>query len=51
LPGVGVVVTTLQIRNSLELSSLHGKTKRRLGCQFIDLTKPMLANVQRYFSN
>jgi c-di-GMP-binding flagellar brake protein YcgR len=48
LPDVGVVVTTLQIRNSYELSFLHGKTKRRLGCQFIDLSKPMLAIVQRY---
>jgi c-di-GMP-binding flagellar brake protein YcgR len=48
LPDVGIVMTTLQIRNSQELNFLQGKTKRRLGCQFVDLPKPMLAQVQRY---
>ncbi len=48
LPGVGLITTTLQIRNSYDLHSLSGKTKRRLGCKFINLSKSMLANVQRY---
>lgn len=48
LPGVGIITTTLQIRNSYDLNSLNGKTKRRLGCKFINLSKSMLADVQRY---
>ncbi len=48
LPGIGSITTTLQIRNSYDLNSLSGKTKRRLGCKFINLNKSMLADVQRY---
>lgn len=48
LPGLGVVTVTLQIRNSQELTLFNGKTNRRLGCQFVDLSKAMLAAVQRY---
>ncbi len=48
LPGVGLITTTLQIRNSYDLNSFNGKTKRRLGCKFINLSKSMLADVQRY---
>jgi c-di-GMP-binding flagellar brake protein YcgR len=48
LPGLGVITVTLQIRNSQELTLFNGKTNRRLGCQFVDLSKAMLAAVQRY---
>ncbi|WP_124704437.1 flagellar brake protein [Sulfuriferula multivorans] len=48
LPGLGIVTVTLQIRNSQELTLFNGKTNRRLGCQFVDLSKAMLAAVQRY---
>jgi c-di-GMP-binding flagellar brake protein YcgR len=48
LPGFGVITVTLQIRNSQELTLFNGKTNRRLGCQFVDLSKAMLAAVQRY---
>ena len=48
LPGLGVITVTLQIRNSQELTLFNGKTNRRLGCQFVDLSKAMLAAIQRY---
>ncbi|MES2935516.1 MAG: flagellar brake protein [Pseudomonadota bacterium] len=48
LPGIGILVTPLQIRNSQDLTLLNGKTNRRLGCQYIGLSQTMLASVQRY---
>lgn len=50
LPGGGMIETTLQIRNSLDMSLSSGKTLRKLGCMFVDLPKPMLAAVQRYIT-
>lgn len=50
LPGGTLVVATLQIRNSLEITLASGKTIRRLGCLFIHLPKAMLAAVQRYIT-
>ncbi|WP_273672394.1 flagellar brake protein [Janthinobacterium fluminis] len=50
LPDVGTVTTTLQIRNSLDMTLLNNKLNRRLGCQFIDIPRPMLAHVQRYIT-
>lgn len=50
LPDVGAIVTTLQIRNSLDMTLLNNKSNRRLGCQFIDIPRPMLAQVQRYIT-
>jgi hypothetical protein len=40
---VGIVTATLQIRNSLDLTLLNNKLNRRLGCQFVDLPRSMLA--------
>lgn len=48
LPGLGMVTVTLQIRNSQELTLFNGKTNRRLGCLFLEISKGMLAAVQRY---
>jgi flagellar brake protein len=48
LTGIGTIVTTLQIRNSQDMTLLNGKTTRRLGCQFINLPNSMLNTVQRY---
>ncbi len=48
LPVTGVVEVTLQIRNSQDLILLNGKTNRRLGCQFINLSGTVLASIQRY---
>jgi flagellar brake protein len=50
LPEVGPVTTSLQIRNSLDMTLLNNKTNRRLGCEFIDISRGNLANVQRYIT-
>jgi c-di-GMP-binding flagellar brake protein YcgR len=48
LPNTGPISLTLQIRSSQDLILLNGKTNRRLGCQFINLSSGVLAGVQRY---
>ncbi len=48
LPSIGLVEVTLQVRNSQDLILLNGKSNRRLGCQFMDLSNSVLASVQRY---
>ena len=50
LPGGTLVVASLQIRNSHEITLTNGRTIRRLGCRFMDLPKAMLAAVQRYIT-
>ncbi len=50
LPDIGAVMTTLQIRNSVELTLLNNKTNRRLGCHFTDISHANLAMVQRYIT-
>lgn len=50
LPEIGTVTTSLQIRNSIDLTLLNNKSNRRLGCQFVDLPRPMLMYVQRYIT-
>jgi len=50
LPGNTIVVTSLQVRNSVEVSLPNGKSVRRIGCLFIELPKPMLAAIQRYIT-
>ena len=50
LPEIGIVTATLQIRNSLDMTLLNNKLNRRLGCQFVDLPRGMLAHVQRYIT-
>jgi c-di-GMP-binding flagellar brake protein YcgR len=50
LPEIGPVMTSLQIRNSLDLTLLNNKTNRRLGCQFVDISRGNLAAVQRYIT-
>jgi len=46
----GVITTTLVVRNSTELTLLNGKSARRVGCEFLDLSRGSLANVQRYIT-
>ncbi|MFZ6755921.1 flagellar brake protein [Undibacterium sp. Ji50W] len=48
LPTIGLVDVVLQVRNSQDLILLNGKTNRRLGCQFINMSNNVLASVQRY---
>jgi flagellar brake protein len=50
VPDIGPVMTTLQVRNSLDMTLLNNKTNRRLGCAFIDISRGNLANVQRYIT-
>ena len=50
LPEIGVVTTGLRIRNSMELTLLNNKTNRRLGCEFIDISRGNMAVVQRYIT-
>jgi c-di-GMP-binding flagellar brake protein YcgR len=50
LPEIGPVTTSLQIRNSQDITLLNNKTSRRLGCQFIDISRGNLAGVQRYIT-
>ena len=50
LPGGSLVVTTLQIRNSQEITLPNGKIIRRLGCLFVDMPKSMMGAVQRYIT-
>jgi c-di-GMP-binding flagellar brake protein YcgR len=50
LPEIGPVVCTLQIRNAIEMTLLNNKTSRRLGCQFVDISRGNLAGVQRYIT-
>lgn len=46
----GVVSTTLVVRNTTELTLLNGKKARRVGCEFLDLSRGSLAIVQRYIT-
>ena len=48
IPGIDIIDLTLEIRNSQDLILLNGKTNRRIGCAFIDLSSRTLATVQRY---
>lgn len=48
LPGIGKIDLSLQVRNSQDLILLNGKTNRRIGCQFINVSSAILASVQRY---
>ena len=50
LPEIGQVTTSLQVRNSLDLTLLNNKTNRRLGCEFVNIQRSMLAYVQRYIT-
>ncbi|GGX19437.1 flagellar brake protein [Undibacterium macrobrachii] len=48
IPNIGLIDLTLQIRNSQELTLLNGKTTRRIGCAFVNLSSRTLTSVQRY---
>lgn len=48
IPSIGLIDLTLEIRNSQELTLLNGKTTRRIGCAFVNLSSRTLTSVQRY---
>lgn len=50
LPDNTVVITTLQIRNVIDIHIDQGKSIQRIGCVFIGLPKAMLASIQRYIT-
>lgn len=48
LPGIGVIETTLQVRESQEFTLRNGLTRRRIGCQFVDPSPTILSAINRY---
>ena len=48
LPEVGMLTTTLKVRNQFEITLRSGGRVRRAGCEFVKLPGPMLTLVQRY---
>ncbi|HMM55192.1 MAG TPA: flagellar brake protein [Candidatus Desulfobacillus sp.] len=48
LPDVGTVLATLRVSNIFEFTLRSGARSKRAGCQFIDLSGPMLTLIQRY---
>ena len=50
LPEIGMVTTTLQIRSSHDVTLLNSKSNRRLGCEFINISRGNMAGVQRYIT-
>jgi c-di-GMP-binding flagellar brake protein YcgR len=48
LPDVGVVITTLEVRNVFDVTLRTGSQVARAGCQFANLPGPMLTLIQRY---
>ena len=50
LPEIGMVNTSLQVRNALDVTMLNNKTSRRIGCMFVDISRANMAGVQRYIT-
>ena len=50
LPEIGPVTVTLQVRNSLDMTMLNNKTSRRIGLQFVNMSRGGDAAVQRYIT-
>jgi len=50
LPDTGPITTDLEIRSAHEITMLNNKPNRRLGCQFVDLSRGALNAVQRYIT-
>ena len=48
LPGIGTLITTLELKNKLEQVLANQRNRRRVGFKFVDLPQSMLAALQRY---
>lgn len=48
LPGIGIIETTLQVRESQEFTLRNGLTRRRIGCQFVNPSPTILSAINRY---
>jgi c-di-GMP-binding flagellar brake protein YcgR len=50
LPEIGMVTVMLQVRNMHDVTLLNAKTSRRVGCEFINISRGNLAQVQKYIT-
>lgn len=48
LPEVGAMTAKLKVRNQFEVTLPNGGRTKRAGCEFVKLSGPMLALIQRY---
>nr|MBA3756309.1 PilZ domain-containing protein [Nitrosomonas sp.] len=48
LPEIGVVNTTIKVKNTYVMKLQSGDTYQRIGCEFIDLPTKTEAMIQRY---
>jgi c-di-GMP-binding flagellar brake protein YcgR len=48
LPGIGTLETTVQVKNAFEVTLKNGLSRKRAGCEFIDMPEKMLAMIRRY---
>ncbi|MDR0440747.1 MAG: flagellar brake protein [Candidatus Accumulibacter sp.] len=48
LPGEGLLVCTLCVRNMFDVTTRSGSRHVRVGCEFVALPAPLLSSVQRY---
>lgn len=48
LPEIGTIKTTIQVKNTYEITLRNGQNCMRAGCQFIKLPASMEAMIQRY---
>jgi c-di-GMP-binding flagellar brake protein YcgR len=50
LPDMGTIMTTLEIKNTFEVTLKNGQMTKRSGCQFINLPPSQEAMIQRYIT-
>lgn len=50
LPEIGLISTSLQVRNVLDVTMLNNKISRRIGCMFSAMSRADMAAVQRYIT-
>lgn len=51
LPGEGLLVTTLGVRNLFDVTTRNGAHHVRVGCEYIDLPTARLSAIQRYITH
>ncbi|MBX3628614.1 MAG: flagellar brake protein [Nitrosomonas sp.] len=50
LPEIGCIISAIQVKNTHEMTLKNGKTCKRAGCQFINLSLEMETMIQRYIT-
>lgn len=48
LPEIGTIKTSLEVKNTYEMTLKNGLACKRAGCEFISISETMRASVQRY---